>query len=436
MSITTEEQTTHILVRQAWSAQLGSDTFGDDDPFFLVGGDSQKAVKLMKELSLQAGRKLGVRLIFQHQTVRKLAAAIEASGGAQASQAPALSAVPAVPVAPMPAAWVGSARLPLDPDTAFNGFVAANVLFALENTGLLQALADGPVAEADLCAGLNSAGPALLAAARSLGYLTREGSMVRLTEAGREMLRMRGFFTWAVGGYHDVFRQAGGLARGTLRFGADVRRDEAAVALGSGEAGSVLMRHILDDVLVRLDFEHVADLGSGNCSRLLDIVGGRSRTRATGYDISVAATGSAQTAIGTAGEEFRVEAVHADVGALLRRPAPDARARDVDMVMSFFLLHDLLADPAERPHVLPRLREAFPAADTFVLADTMLREGSSEPDSMPIFTAGFELAHALMGVPLHTKTAYEELFAAAGLRASRVLPFGAPHSWLYVLKAA
>lgn len=40
-----------------------------------------------------------------------------------------------------------------------------------------------------------------------------------------------------------------------------------------------------------------------------------------------------------------------------------------------------------------------------------------------------------MGVPLHARAAYEELFTQAGLRTRQVLPFGTPHSWLYVLEA-
>jgi hypothetical protein len=78
---------------------------------------------------------------------------------------------------------------------------------------------------------------------------------------------------------------------------------------------------------------------------------------------------------------------------------------------------------------------AFPLARTFVLADTMIRPAQPADATLPVFSAGYELAHALMGVPLHTKDTYEALFAQAGLRTRQVLPFGTPHSWLYVLDA-
>ena len=103
--------------------------------------------------------------------------------------------------------------------------------------------------------------------------------------------------------------------------------------------------------------------------------------------------------------------------------------------MSFFLMHDLLADPNTRPQVLPRLREVFPKAHTFILADTMLRPADAAGATLPVFSVGYERAHAIMGVPLHTQDAYEALFAQAGMCIRQVIPFGTPHSWLYVLEA-
>ena len=65
----------------------------------------------------------------------------------------------------------------------------------------------------------------------------------------------------------------------------------------------------------------------------------------------------------------------------------------------------------------------------------MLRPDSENSSTLPVFSLGFELAHALMGVPLHSKETYEELFAGAGLSIRQTVAFGTPHSWLYVLEA-
>lgn len=442
------DTTIRKALRAAWARQLGTSDFADDDPFFVVGGDSLKAVKAMKEVSGVVGHKLGVRLLFDHQTIAELSVAICAELPAAVQATPAAGVpgrtdpadlVPGDSLRaadqPVPDDWHGTSVTPLDPDTVFNGFVAANVIFSLDQLGLLDRLAEQPLPLAHLEDERGKAGAELVRVAASLGYLTRVDGTVALTPAGREMHRMRGYFTWSVGGYHDVLRNAADIIAGHRTFGETVLRDEAMVATGAGQNGARLMGHILDDVIDGLQFGHIADLGSGDGSRLRQVLARRDGASGTGYDISVPATELAQKGFADRGLTGRAEAVAADVLGLVDGGLRDERAAEVDAVISVFLMHDLLADPARRSAVLPGLRDAFPRARTFLVADTMLRPGPEEPDQLPVCTTGYELAHALMGVPLHTTDTYEQLFTAAGLKPQQVVPFGTPHSWLYVLQA-
>lgn len=339
-----------------------------------------------------------------------------------------------------PADWTGTARVPMDVDTAFNGFLAASVANAFDRIGLFDALGAGrPVSLTGFCARVGARPEmvgALTRAAESFGWLSVAEDSAALTALGAEVLAMRGYFTWSVGGYADVFSRAGQIAGGQAAFGADVRRDEGKVALGSGQNDSSFLAPILDEAMSEIDFHTVADLGSGAGGRLCRIVSAREGSHGLGVDISAQATELAERTIGERGLAGRVRAVQADALDSGRACAP-ADLAAVDTAMSFFLLHDLLADPRSRPSALPRLREAFPAARTFVLADTMLSPAPKETgaDTLPVFTAGYELAHALMGIPLHTRGVYEDLFARAGLSVRSVRPFGTPHSWLYVLDA-
>ncbi|MFD6492104.1 methyltransferase [Streptomyces sp. NPDC060188] len=347
------------------------------------------------------------------------------------------------PPTELPADWYGAAPAPIGVDQAFNGYVAATVVHTLDRLGILDRLADDP--RLDIPEFVRGAGPGVrervvrevLRAAAVCGWLRLEddGDTAVLTEAGRETVRMRGYFTWAVGGYSDLFSGAARLATGQATFGDDLLRDEAMVALGSGQNDRSFMANTLDDVLAGIDFHTLADLGSGISARVSRVVGGRPGTRGLGLDISGPATELGQRTIADAGLEDRVRAVQADVLDVCHREAHRDAIAEVDTVMSFFLLHDLLADPDTRPHLFTRLREAFPAARTFVLADTMLRPDAEGSSTLPVFSLGYELAHALMGVPLHTKETYEELFAGAGLHPVRTVAFGTPHSWLYVLEA-
>ncbi|MFD9322969.1 methyltransferase [Streptomyces sp. NPDC060053] len=343
----------------------------------------------------------------------------------------------------LPADWYGAAPAPIGVDQAFNGYVAATVVHTLDRLGVWDRLAVEP--RLDITDFVRSAGPAVrervvrevLRAAAVCGWLRLDdgGDTAVLTDAGRETLHMRGYFTWAVGGYSDVFSGAARLATGEATFGDTLLRDEAMVALGSGQNDRSFMSTTLDDVLDGIDFRTLADLGSGISARVSRVVGARPGTRGLGLDISGPATELGHRTIAEAGLQDRVRAIRADVLDVCHREAHRDAIAEVDTVMSFFLLHDLLADPATRPHLFTRLREAFPAARTFVLADTMLRPEAEGSATLPVFSLGYELAHALMGVPLHTKETYEDLFAAAGLHPVRTVPFGTPHSWLYVLEA-
>jgi phenylpyruvate C(3)-methyltransferase len=352
------------------------------------------------------------------------------------------AAAPAAPAA-VPADWAGAAPAPIGVDAAFNGYVAATVVHALDRLGIWDRLERDPLL--DLRALAAESGPAVrervlrevVRAAAGCGWLRLQddGGTALLTTAGQEMIRMRGYFTWGVGGYAEVFAQAHRIVSGEAEFGTGVLRDEAMVALGSGQNDRSFMAGTLDEVLADVDFSTLADLGSGISARVSRVVGNRPGTRGLGLDISGPATELGHRTIAEAGLSGRVEAIRTDVLDVCHRAAHRDKLAEVDTVMSFFLLHDLLADPATRPHTFTRLREAFPSARTFVFADTMLRPDAEGAQTLPVFSLGYELAHALMGVPLHTKETYEELFAAAGLVPRRTVPFGTPHSWLYVLEA-
>ncbi|MEU0052452.1 SAM-dependent methyltransferase [Streptomyces sp. NPDC006309] len=338
----------------------------------------------------------------------------------------------------LPADWRGGAKTPLDADTAFNGFISTNVVFALAQLGLFTWFDDnGRLDIPEYCrAGQldETVLRRLLSAAETFGYLVLTGDTVAPTPAWDELRRKIGFFTWGVGGYHDVFANAASLARGERVFGTDVLRDEGMVALGSAQADLALMRHILDEQIAALDFSVLADLGSGISERVSRLVKSRPGARGLGLDISASATRLAAGTVARHGLTDRVQPICADVLDVLFRGRRIEGADEVDVAMSFMFLHDLLVDPGTRGDVIPALRKAFPNAHTFLLGDTTVRP-RGEGDTLPVFSSGFELAHALMGVPIYTREEYENLFREGGLHLRRTIPFGAPHTYLFVLEA-
>ncbi|KAL7940419.1 polyketide synthase [Trichoderma barbatum] len=64
-----------------WSGVLGHGRFGVDDNFFQIGGDSLRLTRVKKELERLLGRPLPVARLFEHYTIRALAAYLVGAGG-------------------------------------------------------------------------------------------------------------------------------------------------------------------------------------------------------------------------------------------------------------------------------------------------------------------------------------------------------------------
>ncbi|MGC4808460.1 non-ribosomal peptide synthetase [Micromonospora sp. DT233] len=70
------------LLVTTWCETLDLDDVDLDDNFFELGGDSISAVHLATAVELATGRRVSVKDVFQHPTVRQLAGAVAAAGGA------------------------------------------------------------------------------------------------------------------------------------------------------------------------------------------------------------------------------------------------------------------------------------------------------------------------------------------------------------------
>lgn len=318
---------------------------------------------------------------------------------------------------------------PVDVPTMFNGYVGAHVVFALRQLGVWDRLAHGPGSVTAL-AGYAEADPgrlrALLRTAALLGQVELSGDTVSLTATGRDVLRHKGFFTWGVGGYGELMRSLPALAAGGNGF----RRDEALVAAGAGEVGREMMLPVEADVVAGLAYRSVADIGCGDGSRLIRLCQGDPAKRGLGIDISEAACGLAAKKVADAGLTDHVEIVCQNPFAGPNPPVFPG----IDLVSSFLMLHDLFAAQPEGVEVVRALRRAFPDARYFLLADTAAQPWRRHTGALPPFSLEFELAHAFMGVPIPAREVYEQAFLDGGLTIERREPFGAPSTWIYLLK--
>ena len=169
---------------------------------------------------------------------------------------------------------------------------------------------------------------------------------------------------------------------------------------------------------LNFDFHKVVDLGSGSGERLMQILDRYPGTTALGIDVA-----------GPANKVAAAEALERGFGDRLSFTKGDARDlsycdefAQVDLLTCFMMGHDFW--PREKCiATLQRLHKAFPNARRFLLGDTtriLLDNPRSKhavtEDNMPIFTLGFEVGHAMMGVCLPTIEEWEGVFGEGGWR--------------------
>ncbi len=310
---------------------------------------------------------------------------------------------------------------------AFNGFLLAHAVAALSEARVLERLAypggyrlpggrSGEVLRAAL---------AILGDARLVDV--SDGAYT-LTELGERVVEQRGFFIWAIGGYDSFFSSLGPASRGHR---VSPRRDEAQVARGSGLIDRALLREEVAEYISKLRVGCIADLGCGDGTRLCDLATRDPRLTGIGVDRSSQAVRLARAQIERCGLKGRLGALRGDC----LKPIRHRLTGRVDCVTSFFLLHELLfATGGNLGRVLEAVFASFPNADTFVFADTTRTDGFLSDPSPPVFIRGFELVHALMGIPTWSEEEYEALFRASELELVDRRALSVPATFLFVLR--
>ncbi len=329
---------------------------------------------------------------------------------------------------------ISSARAgqPAAGDTAariFNGYLASHAVHTLGECGLADSLVTG-LNPAESQGELNvKALSVLLEILCDQGMAVRFGTKYVLTSDGKQAFSSIGFFTWAIGGYSSYFSALPDIVRGTTR----PARNDADVARGCGQVDAALTRDRVHQVLASLRPGRIADLGCGDATRLSTYLGTAASVSGVGVERSEQAAAMARRRIQQAGLAHRVDIVTADC----LSDFAQGQYADVDVVTSFFLLHDLLAARSGSfAAVAASIRANFPRARHYLLADTTSDEPPAPFAEAPIFTRAFELVHGIMGVPLHTRAEYESLLETKYTSVESIIELAIPNSFLFVLSVA
>jgi len=227
-------------------------------------------------------------------------------------------------------------------------------------------------------------------------------------------------FHWLHGGCGSLLHQLADIARGQTE---GIERNATAISVASAEANARYFDPVFHEMLNSIDFSVVADLGAGSGRRLIDAVGRTPGSRGVGLEIAPSSVELAQTRIAESGLDDRIELLERDVTKL----AFERAYADVDLVTCFLMGHDLW--PRHKAvDVLRGLRTTFPRVHTLVLCDTVRLTGDASRRSDSIFSIGFELVHAAMGVYIPTTTEWLDVFEESGWKCDAHEAFEVPSS--------
>jgi SAM-dependent methyltransferase len=302
----------------------------------------------------------------------------------------------------------------------FEGFALTSVLSSLERSGLLARLESGPVAAGEPASANDPDG----LEAATLRYLAQRGIVEEMNGAfslsprGREICKDKGYLVWLEGGYGRVLSALGEFTTSAQRYGSDVIRDGRWVADGSALIGRDDIAPYATEILRRLDFTHVVDLGCGNARFLINAAKAFGVT-GTGVDLAPEACEDAEKAIAAAGMSERVKVRCGNAGDL--DAIPDLAQADLTVAM--FLLHEIFEQGREAlVGYLTRLGAIMPQGGHILVAEVQPASGAPDERWRPEFT----LLHAIMRQQLLTADGWEEAFSASGWARHEVLDIGLP----------
>jgi phenylpyruvate C(3)-methyltransferase len=314
---------------------------------------------------------------------------------------------------------IDNAKPPNGATAIFNSAVAAWAISAAWEVGALDELNRAGTLDADDFAVRHGLDPdstnGMFRALAVVDIVRRENSAILISANFEEVYQTKSFFHWLARGSGELFQQMPFCLVNKNRVGSYYQRDGAAIAYACREINDLCYEQTFWSAMDRIGmrFRVVADLGCGSGSRVTEILKRFPDTRGVGIDISSPSLDAARKAAVSMGLAHRAEFIEANVLDLEVRPEFD----EVELITCFMMGHDFW--PRQRCITTLRgLRERFPSARRLLLGDATRTVGIADQD-LPIFTAGFELGHSLMGVRLPTVADWEGVFEEGGWRLLR-----------------
>lgn len=297
------------------------------------------------------------------------------------------------------------------------GFFTTRTMQALFNVGFFDEMEAKGSVDAESFAIARRLDPSVLQplceSLFSLRILKRERGAYALDAKGRVLVEVaRGWFE-AVYGYENVFHCLEGLLTKQQQYGRDLTRRVAFVTKGYGQIENWFYFPVAIDMIARGRFRHVLDLGCGDGAFLRALCQRRPETNGYGVDIAPEAIAEGRQRAQAAGLADRLHLFVEDICKLDRVPDP---LRQVDVAITFFVLHELLFGGDDRVvDFLRSVRTLFPGVPLIVFE--VIRPTPEELRRRPGMGINYFLYHDLTHQKPVGRNEWRRLFAAAGFSA-------------------
>jgi len=299
------------------------------------------------------------------------------------------------------------------------GYCTAASLWALFDTGVMDALTGGAASSAELAGKLDLDERIL---SYVLDYLDLVHVLKRnprnrgysLDRLGEQLTREpRGVFDLARG-YEPVLAELTGLLRGEKAVGREVTREPRFIARGEGALGLTLPFPVLADVVKRGNFRRVLDLRCGHLEFLFTLCRADPEMRCYGIDPSRDAVEHARSALADSPFRDRVTVEHGDLfaidGFLERWP-------DVDVMTAYDTFHEhLISGTGKIEELLRHCHSKFPGV-ALVVAE-FCRQPRERLRRRPTAFVEHHLWHNLTNQVLLSADEWRSIFRRAGYRIS------------------
>ncbi|KAI1745023.1 methyltransferase MppJ [Xylaria scruposa] len=265
--------------------------------------------------------------------------------------------------------------------------------------------------------------------------LARDQNEIVAGNLFEEAYQAKSLFHWMNLGQGNLFPRMQYILRNGNREGEYYTRDPAAISYACRDINAQYVDPTFWAAMDSLNytFSEVVDLGCGSGGRLMQILDRYPKVKGLGIDIAAPSTKVAQDEAADHGYGNRLAFSEGDVLKLSYRD----EFANVDLLNCFLMGHDFW--PRENCiDTLRRIRESFPKARRFLLGDAtrfVLHGGDSKygltEADIPVFTLGFEFAHAMMGVTIPSLDDWDGVFAEGGWRCvKRHLTDSRPPLWV------